>query len=266
MARQRRIDPAPDRTDPADGYKEQLRDLQIELVKLQRKVIADGLRLAVVLEGRDAAGKDGMLKRVTAHMSPRETRVVALGKPTDRDRGSWYFQRYVPHLPAAGEIVLFNRSWYNRAGVEPVMGFCTDDQYEAFLESVPVFEQMLIRDGVQLRKYYLDISRAEQRRRLKERRSDPLTQWKVSPLDAVADAHWKDYSRHRDVMFARTHSVAAPWIVVRADDKKAARLNLIRHLLLHVDYDDRDTTRLLPDEDVVFPYSDAARKAGKLSR
>ena len=197
-------------------YKSALRDLQIELVKLQRHFIGCGDRILVILEGRDGAGKDGVIKRITEHLSPRETRVVALGKPSDRDRGAWYFQRYVPHLPVAGEFVLFNRSWYNRAGVERVMRFCTTEEYEEFLETVLGFELMLVRAGIKLTKYYLDISKKEQRRRLAERARDPLTQWKTSPIDAKALKYWKDYSRARDEMLRRTHSVIAPWRIVRA--------------------------------------------------
>ena len=193
------------------GYGKTLRTLQIELVKFQKHLIAHGDRILIILEGRDSAGKDGTIKRVIEHLSPRETRVVALGKPSTRDESEWYFQRYVPHLPAAQDFVLFNRSWYNRAGVEWVMGFCTEAQYEEFMETVPVFEQMLVRSGIQLFKYYLDIDKAEQRRRLKARLTDPLKQWKMSPIDAAAQKHWKDYSVARNAMFARTHTPTAPW-------------------------------------------------------
>src|ERR1051326_729756 len=174
-------------------YRKRLKDLQIELVKLQRRMISEEQRLLVILEGRDAAGKDGVIKRITQHLSPRETRIVALGKPTERDRSAWYFQRWAKHLPVGGEIALFNRSWYNRAGVEHVMGFCDERQYEEFMESVVGFEEMLVRAGIVIRKYYLDISQAEQKRRLKERRTDPLTQWKISPIDSAALKHWDDY-------------------------------------------------------------------------
>ncbi|MEO6958386.1 MAG: polyphosphate kinase 2, partial [Burkholderiaceae bacterium] len=175
-------------------YKTQLRLLQIELVKLQRHFINCGDKILVLLEGRDAAGKDGSIKRIVAHLSPRETRVVALGKPSNRDRSTWYFQRYVAHLPGAEEFVLFNRSWYNRAGVEHVLGFCSEDEYEEFMQSAPKFEEMLVNSGIKLMKYYLDISKEEQKRRLLDRQHNPLTQWKVSPLDAVALKHWKAYS------------------------------------------------------------------------
>jgi polyphosphate kinase 2 len=212
-------------------YARELRRLQIELVKLHRHVIAGGRKVLVILEGRDTAGKDGTIKRIAAHLSPREVRVVAPGKPSGREESEWYFQRFVGSLPAAQEIVLFNRSWYNRAGVEYVMKFCTRAQREAFLEDAPRFERMLVQSGIALLKYYLDISRAEQARRLRERRRDPLKQWKISPVDEAAQQRWRDYSRARDAMLLRTHHRDAPWVVVRADDKRQARLNVIRDLL-----------------------------------
>lgn len=190
----------------SEGYKENLRRLQIELVKLQRHLIKNDLQILVLFEGRDAAGKDGVIKRITQHLSPRETRVVALGKPSDRDRHSWYFQRFVPYLPSTQEMVLMNRSWYNRAGVERVMGYCSDAEYEDFMKSVLAFENTLVSAGIQLVKYYLDISKDEQKRRLQDRRIDPLKQWKISPIDKVAIKHWDDYSAARDEMFARTHN------------------------------------------------------------
>jgi polyphosphate kinase 2 len=228
-------------------------------------VIAVGLRLLVIFEGRDAAGKDGTIKHITEHMSPRETRVVALGPPSERDRHSWYFQRFVPYLPAGGEIALFNRSWYNRAGVERVMGFCTKQEAREFLAAVPAFEAMLIASGTHLVKYYLDIDKREQKKRLRERRRDPLKQWKLSPVDMKAPKLWKAYSQARDEMFARSHSELAPWTVVRADDKHAARLNIIRDLLWRIDYRGRDERLLIVDPDIIFPYSDAARAEGKIS-
>ena len=245
-------------------YKAALKELQIELVKLQRHFIGCGDKILVVFEGRDAAGKDGVVKRIVEHLSPRETRVVALGKPSDRDRSAWYFQRYVPHLPAAGEFVLFNRSWYNRAGVEHVMGFCSRDEFEEFMETVVGFEQMLVRSGVKLLKYYLDISKDEQRARLKERARDPLTQWKTSPIDAKALRHWKDYSRSRDEMLRRTHSAFAPWRIVRADDKKAARVNLMRDILGRLHYGGKDARLVTPDPRVVVEFDDACLRAGRL--
>jgi len=249
----------------AGGYKQTLHDLQVELVKLQKHVIKNDLRLCILIEGRDAAGKDGTVKRIIQHLSPRETRVVALSAPSDRERSEWYFQRFVPYLPAADEIVLFNRSWYNRAGVEPVMGFCTQAEHEQFLESVIPFETMLVDAGIVLFKYYLDITRAEQKKRMAERRKDPLKQWKVSPVDAVALEHWDDYSNARNEMFLRTHHTTAPWHIVRADDKRAARLNMIRDILSRVDYPDRKTKLVKPDPKVVFPFSPDKLMSGAIA-
>ena len=238
-------------------YRKALHTLQIELVKLQKHFIRCDQKILVLLEGRDAAGKDGAIKRIVKHLSPRETRVVALGKPTDRDRTTWYFQRYVLHLPAAQEFVLFNRSWYNRAGVERVMGFCTDDEYEEFVQTVLDFEHMLVKSGIKLLKYYLDISRDEQRRRLAARHRDPLKQWKASPIDAKAIRNWSAYSLARNEMFVRTHNPVTPWTVVRGDDKRQARLNLIRHLLGRLHYADKDETALVVNPDIVFGYQNA---------
>jgi polyphosphate kinase len=247
-------------------YARELRRLQIELVKLHRHVIARGRKVLVILEGRDAAGKDGTIKRIAEHLSPREVRVVAPGKPSDREESEWYFQRFTGHLPAAQEIVLFNRSWYNRAGVEHVMKFCTRAQYEAFLESAPDFEHMLVRSGIHLLKYYLDISRAEQARRLRERRRDPLKQWKLSPVDEAAQRHWQDYSRARDRMLTRTHSRVAPWIVVRADDKHQARLNVIRDMLARVPAPDVERRLARPDARVVREFSEQLLTSGWVAR
>ncbi len=246
-------------------YEVSLRKLQIELVKLERHVIKHGHKVLVILEGRDASGKDGTIKHIVEHLSPRETRVVALGKPSERDNASWYFQRYVAHLPAAQEMVFFNRSWYNRAGVERVMGFCTEKEYESFIEAVLPFEHMLIGAGIQILKYYLDISKKEQKKRLRARREDPLKQWKISPIDEVALEHWDDYSRARDDMFARTSSPLAPWIIVRADDKHSARLNVIRDLLSRLACPETDKHLAVPDLEVVFPYDEAHAKAGLLA-
>ena len=246
-------------------YEETLVRLQIELVKLQRHVIERGQRVLVILEGRDAAGKDGTIKRIIEHLSPRETRVVALGPPTDREEHSWYFQRYVRYLPSAGEIVLFNRSWYNRAGVERVMGFCTKAETEEFLETVPNFEAMLVRSGITLLKYYLDISKAEQKQRLAERRRDPLSQWKLSPIDAKAPMLWKAYSKARDRMFERTNSLIAPWTVVRADDKQHARLNVIRDLLWRLEYPGRHRRLHRPDPLVVSLFDPTCYERGLIA-
>lgn len=237
-----------------DGYKKALRRLQVELVKLQRHLIKNDLKILILFEGRDAAGKDGVIKRIIQHLSPRETRVVALGKPSDRDRNSWYFQRYAPYLPSAQEMVLMNRSWYNRAGVERVMEFCSDAEYEEFMNMVLPFEHMLVNSGIQVFKYYLDISKEEQIQRLNDRRTNPLKQWKVSPIDKVAVKHWDDYSAARNEMLLRTHNDVTPWFVVRADDKKCARLNVIRHLMSRVDCPDKDEHAADPDPNVVFAF------------
>jgi polyphosphate kinase 2 len=235
-------------------YERELVRLQIELVKLQRHIIHRGYKILVLFEGRDAAGKDGTIKHIVEHLSPRETRVVALGKPSEHEASSWYFQRYAVHLPAAQEFVLFNRSWYNRAGVERVMNFCTPEQTEEFLEVVPEFEAMLKRSGIQLFKYYLDITRNEQACRLRDRKKDPLKQWKVSPIDEVALEHWDDYTRARNTMLARTHTKSIPWIVVRADDKHQARLNVIRDLLSRVECQELDSRLGRPDRRIVREY------------
>jgi polyphosphate kinase len=249
-----------------EKYKKVLRALQIELVKLQNHVIKNNEKVLLLFEGRDAGGKDGMIKRIIAHLSPRETRVVALGKPSERETSAWYFQRYAPHLPYAQEIVLFNRSWYNRAGVERVMGFCTKIEYEAFIAQVPIFEQALIGSGVHLLKYYLDISRQEQKKRLKDRRTDPLKQWKLSPIDAAALDRWNDYTEARDEMLLRTSTAISPWHVVHADKKKPARLNVIRHILARLDYKKKDASLTEPDPSVVFEFQEAQLKNGMLAR
>jgi polyphosphate kinase 2 len=248
------------------AYERQLRRLQIELVKLHRDVIARGRKVLLIFEGRDTAGKDGTIKRIVEHLSPREVRVVAPGKPSDREQSEWYFQRFVEHLPAAQEIVLFNRSWYNRAGVEYVMHFCTRREREAFLEAAPGFERMLVRSGIFLLKYYLDITRDEQARRLRARRRDPLKQWKISPVDEGAQRHWRDYSRARDSMLLRTHQQEAPWIVVRADDKHQARLNVIRDLLARVPAPDVDRRRARPDARVAREFSESLLASGWVAR
>ena len=238
------------------SYKKALRRLQIGLVKIQRHVISHNHRVLIIFEGRDAAGKDGAIKRIVQHLSPRETRVVALGKPSSHDERSWYFQRYAPYLPADQEIVLFNRSWYNRAGVERVMGFCTDAQYNAFFPAVLSFEKMLIDDGTQVLKYYLDISREEQIRRLEDRRTNPLKQWKVSPIDKVAIDKWDDYAKARNEMLRRTDIAAAPWHIVRTDNKRAARLNIIRHMLSQLECPDRDEHEAQPDPNILFRFAE----------
>jgi polyphosphate kinase 2 len=246
-------------------YAASLRELQIELVKVERHVIKHGHKVLVIFEGRDASGKDGTIKRIVEHLSPRETRVVALSKPSDRDNASWYFQRYVTHLPAEQEMVLFNRSWYNRAGVEKVMGFCTEDEYQTFIKAVLPFEHMLIGTGIQILKYYLDVSRKEQKKRLRERREDPLKQWKISPIDDVALEHWDQYTKARDEMLSRTSSPLSPWIIVQADDKRRARLNVIRDLLSRLACPETDKHLATPDPEIVLPYDDMNAKAGHLA-
>ena len=236
-------------------YFDSLRDLQIELVKLQRDLIRKGARVLVIFEGRDAAGKDGAIKALTEHMAPRETRVFAPGKPTERERTEWYFQRFVPELPASEEFVIFNRSWYNRAGVERVMGFAVKDDVETFLSEVGNFERLLVRSGIAIRKYYLDIGRAEQKKRLSDRKRDPLKAWKISPVDAVAIEKWDEYSEARDEMLKRTSHDMAPWHIVRSDHKKAARLALMADLLSGFSYPKKDRKLVKPDRDIVFPWS-----------
>jgi polyphosphate kinase 2 len=248
-----------------DDYSKLLIGLQIELVKLQRDIIRSDRKILIILEGRDAGGKDGAIKRITKHLSPRETRVVALPKPSDREAAQWYFERYVAELPQAQEMVLFNRSWYNRAGVEQVMGFCTDAQYEEFMTSVGELEALLIRSGITIVKYYLDIDRKEQRKRLKARKDSPLKQWKISPIDTQATKKWEAYSHARNAMFTRTHSVASPWIVVRANDKRQARLNLIRDLLCRLGYPDADETILTPNPNIVFAFDEAYLHNGMIA-
>jgi polyphosphate kinase 2 len=247
-------------------YEETLYRLQIELVKLQRHLIESGEKIVVIFEGRDAAGKDGTIKRITEHLSPREMRVVALGKPSDRDRSSWYFQRYIQYLPAAQELVLFNRSWYNRAGVERVMGFCTNDEYEEFMNSVLEFEHMLIRSGLKLLKYYLDISKAEQEKRLEDRRKDPLAQWKVSALDEYALKRWDEYTLARDKMLVHAHNLITPWIIVHADNKPSARINLIKDMLSRLEYEDKEERLILPDPQIVTTFEASFIEEGLLAR
>lgn len=244
-----------------DDYDATLEMLQIQLVETQAWAIEQGLKIVIVLEGRDAAGKDGAIKRMTEYMAPRQTRVIALPKPNDRELTQWYFQRYANHLPAAGETVFFNRSWYNRAGVEPVMGFCTPEQHERFLHDAPHFERMLTQSGTILIKLWLDISRAEQDRRLEERVSHPLKRFKVSPLDGEAQARWSAYSAARDEMLARTHVDYAPWTIVATDAKKKARLNIIRHVLHQLNHPGLECQK--PDPDIVFSADKAKGRLAK---
>src|ERR687897_2083701 len=228
--------PQPGERFPKKVYERELIRLQGQLVKAQEWVRAEGQRLVVVFEGRDAAGKGSTIKRVTQYLNPRVARIAALPAPTERERTQWYFQRYVAHLPAAGEIVLFDRSWYNRAGVERVMGFCTPEEYEEFFRSVPEFERMLVRSGIRLLKYWFSISDEEQQLRFLGRMHDPLKQWKLSPMDLESRRRWEDYTRAKEIMLERTHIAEAPWWVVQAVDKKRARLNCIHHLLSQFPY------------------------------
>ncbi len=229
------------------SYEKELARLQVELVKLQEWIRAKGLKVVVIFEGRDAAGKGGAIKRITESLNPRVCRVVALPTPTEREKTQWYFQRYVAHLPAAGEMVLFDRSWYNRAGVERVMGFCTEDEYREFLRSVPEFERMLVRSGIILIKYWFSVSDKEQEKRFQARINDPTKRWKLSPMDMQSRARWVEYSKAKDEMFAHTDIKQAPWYVVNADNKMCARLNCIRHLLTLIPYED------LTPEPIVLP-------------
>ncbi|MEN5146217.1 polyphosphate kinase 2 [Brevundimonas diminuta] len=244
-----------------DDYADTLEALQIQMVETQAWAIEQGLKVVIVFEGRDAAGKDGAIKRMTEHMAPRQTRVIALPKPTDRESTQWFFQRYIAHLPAAGEIVIFNRSWYNRAGVESVMGFCTPQEHAQFLNDVPHFERALVQSGIILIKLWLDISRDEQGRRLDERMEHPLKRFKVSALDAEAQARWSDYSAARDEMLALTHSEHAPWTVVATDKKKVARVNILRHVLHRLDWPGLEARQ--PDPEVVFPGDQAEGRLAK---
>lgn len=233
-----------------------LHECYIELVKLQKEIIASNLKLLVILEGRDAAGKDGTIKRITKHLSPRETRIVALGKPSNRQEQEWYFQRYSVHLPVSGEFVVFNRSWYNRAGVEKIMGFCTEKEYESFFMQVQLFEEMLANAGFIILKYYLDISKEEQEKRLKDRREDPLKQWKISPVDKQAQRHWKDYSDARNEMLLKTNFKQSPWFVMNANNKKDARIAIITHLLSQVEYCNKNKKILSKNYDLIYPATE----------
>jgi polyphosphate kinase len=223
---------------PRTAYEKELFRLQAETVKLQEWVRQEGARLVVIFEGRDAAGKGSAIKRLTQYLNPRVARIVALPAPTDRQQSRWYFQRYVEHLPSAGEIVIFDRSWYNRGGVERVMGYCTPDEYRRFLHQCPIFERLLVEDGILLRKYWFSVSPEEQERRFRRRLEDPMRRWKLSPLDLESMSRWDDYSRAKDEMFVHTDIPEAPWHVVESDDKRRGRINMIAHLLSSVPYYD----------------------------
>ena len=237
-------------------YEQELEKLQVELVKLQRAVQLEGRRVAIIFEGRDAAGKGGSIRRFNEHLNPRTARVVALPKPTELQKGQWYFQRYVEKLPNPGEIVFFDRSWYNRAVVEPVMGFCTEPQYKVFMQQVPEFEHMLYEDNLELVKFWFSISKEVQQYRFESRRVDPLKQWKISPVDEQAQENWDVYTKYKNEMFSRTHTSYAPWIIVKANDKKKARLESMRHVLSTLDYPGKEEprTHLSPDPDIVLRY------------
>lgn len=237
---------------PNDVYDAELSRLQAELVRVQLWAKETGARVVVVFEGRDAAGKGGTIKRIAEYLSPRIVRIAALPTPTEREKGQWYYQRYVAQLPTAGEIVLFDRSWYNRAGVEKVMGFCTDEEYERFMRQTPAFEQMLIEDGIILRKYWFSVSDKEQLKRFRSRLNDPLRQWKLSPMDLESISRWEDYSKAKDEMMVHTDTAGSPWFVVESDVKKHARLNMISHLLSTIPYVD------VPHEKVTLPDRPAA--------
>jgi polyphosphate kinase 2 len=223
---------------PRRTYERELTRLQAELVKLQEWMRTSGARVVVIFEGRDAAGKGGTIKRVTEYLNPRLARIAALPKPSEREASQWYFQRYIEHLPAAGEMTLFDRSWYNRAGVERVMGFCTKEEYGRFLHQCPIFERLLVEDGILLRKYWFSVSDGEQERRFHDRLDDPMRRWKLSPMDTESITRWEDYSRAKDQMFALTDIPEAPWYVVESDDKRRARINMIAHFLSTVHYHD----------------------------
>ena len=237
-------------------YEQELRSLQVELVRLQRWVQNDGQRIAILVEGRDAAGKGGTIRRFTEHLNPRAMRVVALPKPTDEERGQWYFQRYIRQLPNKGEIVFFDRSWYNRAVVEPVMGFCSKKEHQRFLQQVTEFEHMLYEDGVTTIKFWFSISKEEQLKRFEARRQNPLKQWKLSPVDEKAQELWDSYTRYKEEMFSKTHTTFSPWIIVKANDKQAARLESLRYVLNLLPYKGKEEAgiRLTPDPNIITRF------------
>lgn len=237
-------------------YEDELQGLQIEMVKLQRWVQQKNLRLAVIFEGRDAAGKGGTIRRFIEHLNPRAMRVVALPKPSEDEAGQWYFQRYIRHLPNRGEIVFFDRSWYNRAVVEPVNAFCSPEQYEQFIRQVPEFEHMLVEDGIVLVKFWFSIAKEIQLARFESRRNNPLKQWKLSPLDQRAQGLWDDYTRYKEAMFSRTHTSFSPWIIVQANDKRKARLESMRYVLSLFDYENKENAHvsLIPDPNIVMRF------------
>lgn len=242
-----------------EKYGKELRMLQVELLKFQYHVKTHGLKVLMIFEGRDAAGKGGTIKRITEHLNPRGARIVALEKPSDVERTQWYFQRYVEHLPSAGEIVLFDRSWYNRAMVEPVMGFCTEREHHAFLKDAPTFESMLVSSGIQIFKFYFSVSKDEQAKRFKARETDPLKQYKYSEVDKYSQIKWNEYSLAKYLMLNYTHTETAPWTVIKSNDKKKARLNTFKHILNHVDYPDKiEASKLEVDKEIIIYGRDEA--------
>ena len=245
-------------------YEKELAKLQVELLKFQNHVKDAGLKILMIFEGRDAAGKGGTIKRITEHLNPRGARVVALEKPSDTERTQWYFQRYVTHLPSAGEIVMFDRSWYNRAMVEPVMGFCTERQHHKFLKDVPDFEQMIVDEDIQLFKFYFSVSKEEQERRFKKRETDPLKQYKLSPVDKESQKYWNEYTLSKFLMLSSTHTKVAPWTIIRSDNKKKARINAIKHILNFVDYPNKiPLNEIEVDKDVIIYGRDEAIRMEK---
>ena len=234
-------------------YEIELKKLQIELMKLQSTMKLSGQRILAIFEGRDAAGKGGTIKRIIAHLNPRHTRVVALIKPNDTELSQWYFQRYINHMPSAGEMVIFDRSWYNRAMVEPVMGFCTDEQNKRFLKDVPLLEEMLVKDGIKLFKFYFSVSKKIQKERFDSRKTDPLKQYKISPVDNLAQQYWDQYSVRKFQMLSETNRTISPWTIIRSDNKKSARVNCMKHILSEMDYNDKlPAEELIPDVKIVI--------------
>ncbi|MBL0708041.1 MAG: polyphosphate kinase 2 [Sulfurimonas sp.] len=243
------------------AYEEELETLQIEFLKLQKHVKDKGQKILMIFEGRDAAGKGGTIKRITEHLNPRGARVVALDKPSDIEKTQWYFQRYVQHLPSAGEMVLFDRSWYNRAMVEPVMGFCTERQHHKFLKDAPEFEKMIVDEEIKIFKFYFSVSKKEQDRRFKSRETDPLKQYKLSPVDKKSQALWNEYSLAKFMMLSSTHTELAPWTIIKSDNKKRARINVMKHILNFVDYPDKiSNDKIKVDRDIIVYGRDEAIK------
>lgn len=241
------------------AYEKELSLLQVELLKFQNHVKDQGLKVLMIFEGRDAAGKGGTIKRITEHLNPRGARIVALEKPSDKETSQWYFQRYAKHLPSAGEIVLFDRSWYNRSMVEPVMGFCTERQHHKFLKDAPDFEQMIVDEGIQIFKFYFSVSKEEQSRRFKERETDPLKQYKLSPVDKESQRLWDEYTLAKFMMLSATHTEAAPWTIVKSDNKKKARINCIKHIIKFVDYPNKISSKKIKrDRDIIVYGRDEA--------